>query len=252
MARLEYRRIDSPSGRETPTLVFLHHGLGSVSTWRDFPDRVVELSGLPAVIYSRYGYGQSAPAPPATRGPDFMHREALDVLPEVLSALAIEQPILVGHSDGASIAIIYAASELEPRPCGLALIAPHVIVEDRTVAGAAAARADFEAGTLRARLARHHLDPDGAFRAWDLTWQSAAFRSWNIEDEVSRVCCPMTIVQGLDDEYGTIDQVERIKRRAMTPPEVLLFSGCGHSPQQDRPDDTLAAIVRLTGMARCR
>ncbi len=247
--RLEYRWIGPPAG-ETPTLVFLHHGLGSVSTWRDFPDRAAGLTGLPALVYSRYGHGQSDAAPPVARQPDFMHREALDVLPHVLSALRIERPILVGHSDGASIALIYAASDRRPRPLGLVLLAPHVFVEDCTVASAVAARDDFDRGSLRERLARHHADPDGAFRGWNLTWLSEAFRSWNIEDEISRVQCPMTIVQGVDDEYGTIEQIERIRRRAIAPPEVVLLPRCGHSPQQDCPDDTLAAIARLTAAIR--
>jgi len=242
--RLDYRWIGPPPGRD-PVLVFLHHGLGSESTWRDLPDRAAVAAGLPALVYSRRGHGRSDSSPPEARQPDFMHREALDTLPRLLGALGVERPILVGHSDGGSISIIYAASGLHPRPAGLVLFAPHVFVEDCTVTSGAAALDDFETGTLRERLARHHASPEGVFRYWHLTWASDAFRSWNIEAEVGRVTCPMTIVQGLDDEYGTLEQVERIRRRALAPLEVALLEGCGHGPPQERPGDALAAIARM-------
>lgn len=241
--RLEYRWAGPPHQPGRPALVFLHHGLGSVSTWRDVPDRAAAATGLPALVYSRFGHGQSDPCPPVARAPDFMHREALDTLPALLAALAIDRPVLVGHSDGASISIIYAASGLAPAPRALVLFAPHVFVEPCTVASAMKVCDDFEHGTLRSRLARHHADPDGAFRYWSETWRSAAFQSWNIEDEVAKVRCPMTVVQGTADEYGTLEQVERVRRRAAAPVDVVLLEGCGHGPPQERPNESLAAIV---------
>jgi pimeloyl-ACP methyl ester carboxylesterase len=254
---LEYRWVGTPAG-ELPVIVMLHHGLGSVSAWRDLPERVADRTALPVFVYSRAGYGQSGPRPSdggtcaASWPTDFMHREALDVLPRVLAAADIERPLLLGQSDGASIAIIYAASTHLPRPLGLALLAPHVFVEDCTVASAAAARLEFDEGRLRARLARHHADPDGVFRGWNETWLSDAFRDWNIEAEVARVRCPMLVVQGLDDEYGTVEQIDRIKRRAEAPVDVVLLPDCGHSPQQDQPEATLAAVARLSAFSWAR
>jgi pimeloyl-ACP methyl ester carboxylesterase len=237
-ARLEVRVIAAASAAAT-TLVFLHEGLGSVSLWRDFPDRVARATGLGAVVYSRRGYGRSEPAP-LPRGVDFMHREAWDVLPALLRACAIERPLLVGHSDGASIALLYAARHPVAR---VAAMAPHVFVEDVCVTSIAGAARAYAAGELRARLARHHADVDNAFHGWADVWLSPEFRAWNIEDEVARVAAPLLVIQGRDDEYGTLAQVAAIAARARGPVDALALARCGHSPHRDRPEAVLAAIA---------
>ena len=239
--RVEYVRIP-PDRPGRPPLVFLHEGLGSVTMWRDFPERVARATGCGAVVYSRYGYGRSDPiAEP--RPVCYMHDEALVALPELLDALGIEHPILVGHSDGGSIALIHAGST--PRPLGgLVLLAPHVLVEDLSVASIAAAREAYEKGDLRPKLARYHADVDSAFRGWNDIWLHPDFRAWNIEEVLPRIACPVLAIQGKLDAYGTMDQVARIAR-AVKDTEVLEIEGCGHSPHRDRPEAVLEAIVRF-------
>jgi pimeloyl-ACP methyl ester carboxylesterase len=238
--RIEYRCL-GPKPWEVPTLVLLHHGLGSVSAWRDFPEAVCEATGLGALVYSRWGHGGSEPFHDYPRGVDFMHREAQKTLPALLRALRVRRPILLGHSDGASIAILHAASQPDPSPLGLILLAPHLFVEDRTVQAAARARVAYEEEDLRRRLAGHHADVDSAFYGWNTIWLLPQFRSWNIEEEASRVRCPVTVVQGTEDEYGTERQTDAI-RDAVPQAEVLLLPGCGHAPHRERRDETLAAI----------
>jgi uncharacterized protein (DUF952 family) len=172
-----------------------------------------------------------------------MHREAEGDLPRLLKQLDIRRPILLGHSDGASIALIYAASDHDPAPLGLALLAPHVKVEERTLQGAREAAAAFQAGPLREALARHHADVDATFRGWNETWLSAAFRGWNIEECLEHVRCPVSVVQGLDDRYGTLGQIRPIVERVRQPVEVLLLQGCGHAPERDQPETTLDSVV---------
>lgn len=242
--RIEYEWFGLPPA-ETPTVVMLHHGLGSVSTWRDFPQRVQEKTGAGVLVYSRYGAGESEPAPAEGLPSDFMHTEALGDLPALLDALDVQRPILLGHSDGASISIIYAASDSLPRPLGLVLLAPHVVVEPCTVESALASRAMFESGQLRQRLARHHADPDGAFIRWSESWLRPGFEAWNIEAEVSRVSCPLTVIQGLDDEYGTKLQVELIQRNSAAPTDAILLEECGHAPHRDHPQRVLDAVADL-------
>ncbi len=241
--RIEYEWL-GPLPAEAPTVVMLHHGLGSVSTWRDFPARVQETTGAGVLVYSRYGAGNSDPAPPEALPTEFMHAEAFGDFPALLHALDVQRPILLGHSDGASISIIYAASESVPEPLGLVLLAPHVMVEPCTVESALATRAAFESGNLRERLARRHADPDGAFIRWSESWLRPGFEAWNIEAEVSRVRCPMTVIQGLDDEYGTELQVERIRENAAVPTDIILLPDCGHAPQRDHPEIVLDAVLQ--------
>jgi pimeloyl-ACP methyl ester carboxylesterase len=243
-ARLEYVRIAGAA----PTIVMLHEGLGSVSMWRDFPQRVAETTGRSVVAYSRQGYGRSSPllAPRSVR---FMHDEALTVLPEVLSALEIRRPILLGHSDGGSIALIHAGSGRDV--AGLVLLAPHVMVEDLSIASIAAARTAYAQGDLRARLARHHDDVDGAFRGWNDVWLDPAFRDWSIEEYLRRIACPVLAIQGEDDEYGTMEQVDRIGR-AIPHARILKLAQCGHSPHRDRAAEVLEAVRRLVERATPR
>jgi len=226
---------------DLPAIVLLHEGLGSVSLWRDVPDTVAATTGRRIFAYSRRGYGKSDPAP-LPRPMTYLHDEAFLVLPEVLQVRRIERPILVGHSDGASIAILHAARH---PVSGLVLMAPHVFVEDLTVASVAEAKKAYETTDLRARLARHHNDVDNAFRGWNDTWLDPAFRSWNIEAYLPQVTAPVLIIQGLEDQYGTIAQVDAIERQVRGPAQRLILSPCGHTPHRDRPAETLEAITKF-------
>ena len=193
-----------------PELVFLHEGLGSVSHWKDFPQRVADATGSPVTVYSRYGCGSSALlAEPRTVR--YMHDEALHSLPDLLAQLHIDNPILIGHSDGGSIALIYAGAHDRVR--GLVLLAPHVFVEDLSVASIAQARTSFETTNLPEKLARHHRDAALTFWGWNDIWLHPDFRSWNIEEYLPRISCPILVIQGLDDEYGTKAQVQAIAAR---------------------------------------
>ena len=240
-ARLEVERIDVGRG-DAPPVVMLHEGLGSVAMWKDFPHRVAHAVGRDVVAYSRRGYGRSSPArlPHAVR---YMHDEALDVLPKLLDALRIERPVLLGHSDGGSIALIHAGASGRP-VAGIALMAPHVFVEDLSVASIAQAKAAWTTTDLRSRLARHHDDVDAAFTGWNDVWLDPAFRDWTIEDETRRVRCPVLAIQGEDDEYGTMAQVERIAELAPDV-EVVRLADCRHSPHRDQPEAVLEALVRF-------
>lgn len=236
--RLEVERIAGARGR--PTLVFLHEGLGSRSTWRDFPKALARASGCPALVYSRAGYGRSdAAARPRAVG--FMHDEARRVLPEPLAAVGVDDAVLIGHSDGASIALLYAG-EVGRGLRGLVLEAPHVFVEDVTVAAIARLPAAFAAGPLRRKLARHHADVEGTFGGWVDVWLDPAFRAWNIEEVLPRVRVPTLVIQGDDDEYGTRAQVDAVCRHVAGGCERLLLPDCGHAPHRDQPAATLAAM----------
>jgi pimeloyl-ACP methyl ester carboxylesterase len=239
--RIEYERI--PGRPSASTLVFLHEGLGSVAMWRDFPQRVVDATGHPALVYSRVGYGQSSPLVGARR-PDYMHVEALSALPALLDRLAIDSPILVGHSDGASIALIHAGAHARTVRAVVAL-APHVFVEDISLESIARARQSYESGDLRQRLARYHADVDSAFRGWNDIWFAPEFRAWNIEAHLNDIECPVMVVQGEDDEYGTLAQVDAIERGIKTSFERVVLAACGHSPHRDQPAATLSAMTRF-------
>jgi pimeloyl-ACP methyl ester carboxylesterase len=239
--RIEYVRIEASRPRH-PVLVFLHEGLGSVSMWKDFPDRVARATGCGALVYSRHGYGRSDPLtePRAVR---YMHDEALVALPELLDAVAVKRPILVGHSDGASIALIHAGSGERP-VSALVLMAPHVVVEDVSVASITAARRAYETGDLRQKLARHHADVDSAFWGWNRIWLHPDFRRWNIEDVLPGIRCPVLAIQGREDEYGTMEQIDRIAR-VVRGVEVLELADCRHSPHRDQPEAVIEAVTRF-------
>ncbi len=238
---VEVERIEGDRSR--PTLVFLHEGLGSISLWRDFPESVATATGRAAVVYSRLGYGRSAPAP-GPREPDYMHREALESLPDLLDGLAVEAPVLIGHSDGASIALIYAGMSGRP-VSGLVLIAPHVFVENQSIAGIEAARETFLTTDLAERMAKHHDDAAATFWMWNDLWLSPSFRDWNIEDVLPSVTAPVLVVQGTDDEYGTLRQVDAIEAGVAGSVERLVLERCGHAPQVERGPETLHAVTHF-------
>jgi pimeloyl-ACP methyl ester carboxylesterase len=226
----------------TPTLVLLHEGLGSLSMWRDFPAKLAQRTGYGALVYSRAGYGKSDPVS-LPRPLSYMHDEALEVLPQVLDRAGVKKTILIGHSDGASIATIYAGGRQDFRVRGLVLLAPHFFVEDISVKSIAAAKVAYETGDLRERLKRHHgSNVDVAFRGWNEAWLDPRFREWRIDDYVAHVRVPILIVQGTDDQYGTLAQVRLAESDAYCPVETTILERCGHSPQIDRPDETLTAI----------
>jgi pimeloyl-ACP methyl ester carboxylesterase len=225
-------------GQGGPTLVLLHEGLGSIGLWRDFPERLAAATGLPAFVYSRAGYGQSEPAP-MPRPVRYMHDEAA-LLPEVLSAAGIDDPILVGHSDGASISIIHAGSGGKAR--ALVLEAPHVFTEEMGLESIAKARDAYERGELRVRLSKYHRDVDAAFWGWNRPWLDPEFRKWNLEEYLPRIAAPILVIQGEDDEYGTRKQVDGIATGARDV-EVLMLPRCGHSPHRDQPEETLRGIA---------
>lgn len=239
--RLEAFWIGPPPGRD-PTLVFLHEGLGSAGALLKFATAVSEATGRGALVYSRVGYGASEPTP-LPLPIRFMHDQA-SVLSEVLDHSEIELAVLVGHSDGASIALIHAAGPEAGRIRGLALLAPHSFIESVTTASIAALPERFHQGELREKLARLHGDnTDRIFHAWTKAWLQPEFASWNIVDLLPSVTCPVLVIQGADDEYGTLRQVEVIAARAGGPVETLVLSECGHAPHRDQRDVTLAAIA---------
>jgi pimeloyl-ACP methyl ester carboxylesterase len=225
-----------------PMLVFLHEGLGSLAMWKDFPARCAEATGCGTLVYSRYGYGKSD-ALAESRGVGFMHDEALKELPELLEKLGIERPILFGHSDGGSIALIHAGGSGRAVR-GLILMAPHVMVEDVSIRSIQAAKQAYETTNLRDKLARYHSDPDSAFRGWNDIWLHPDFRVWNIEEYLPRITCPVLAIQGEDDEYGTMEQIERIDR-AIPRVELLKLANCGHSPHRDQPEAVIEAGTRF-------
>jgi pimeloyl-ACP methyl ester carboxylesterase len=238
---IEYRWVGSEASL-VPTVVFLHEGLGSVAMWREFPERFCAAHGFTGLMYSRYGYGRSTPKPADERwAPDFMHRQAFEVLPAFLAALGVERPWLFGHSDGASIALLHATRF---PVAGVVAVAPHIFVEDISITSIEAARTAYAETDLRQRLARYHDDPDSAFRGWNDVWLDPAFRDWNIEAELARITCPVLAVQGEDDEYGTLEQIRGIARR-LPKTRLLVLPKCGHSPQRDEPERLIREAGRF-------
>ena len=243
-ATIDGRAIEVAELPGDPTLrplVLLHEGLGSVGLWRTFPKALRGRTGRRVVVFSRFGHGRSAP-PPSPRTPAFFHEEALDVLPALLPQLDAGEPILVGHSDGASIALIHASRH---EVTGLALLAPHVFVEEVTLEAIRKTRRLYDEGDLRDRMRRHHDDVDAAFRGWCHVWLDPAFRAWNLEGDAERVGAPMLLVQGADDPYGTLEQLDRIEARVAGPVRRIVVPG-GHSPHLEAAEETLAAIAAFT------
>ena len=239
--RIEYERI-TVARDDRPTLVLLHEGLGSMAMWRDFPGRLAHATGCNAVVYSRYGYGKSDPLG-EDRGVRYMHDEALVALPALIDKLAIPWPILVGHSDGGSIALIHAGTG-KRAVTGVVTLAAHVLVEDVSVASIAAAKTAFATTDLRARLARYHDNVDVMFRGWNDIWLHPDFRAWNIEEYLPGIACPVLAIQGEDDEYGTMEQMRRIGAKVKDV-ELLALEDCRHSPHRDQPDAVLEAVTRF-------
>jgi pimeloyl-ACP methyl ester carboxylesterase len=231
----------SPVHADT-TIVILHEGLGSIAMWKDFPERVAQATGCGVLIYSRYGHGKSERLA-EKRSVDFMHHEAKVVLPELLRHFQIEQSILLGHSDGASIALIYAGTWPE-RVRSLVLEAPHVFVEEFGLRSTVAIRNVYESTELREKVARYHEHVDEMFRGWNDIWLDPQFREWNIEEYLGAITCPTLVIQGENDEYGTVAHVEAIQRRVPAA-QALILPGCGHSPHRDQPTLTLEAISRF-------
>lgn len=240
--RLEHRWL-GPGPGEAATLVLLHEGLGCVAMWKDFPARLAAATGCGVLVYSRQGYGRSDPIA-LPRPLDYMEREAERDLPEILDATGIERAILVGHSDGASIATIYAGSFEDHRVRGLVLIAPHFLVEDVCLDAIRGARTAFETGDLRRRLERHHgANVDGAFWGWNRAWLDPGFRSWSIADCLAYVRVPILLIQGEADPYGTRRQIDVAREEAYCPVDVCLLPDCGHAPHLEQPEATLDAVA---------
>lgn len=238
--RIEYEWAGG-AGADAPVMVFLHEGLGSVAMWRDFPARLADAVGVRALVYSRPGYGRSSPRPEGEKWqPDFMHRQAREVLPALLRELGVEKPWLFGHSDGGSIALLHAAAFPDALR-GAIVLAPHILVEDISVASIAKAREAYLQTDLKQRLARYHDDADSAFWGWNDVWLSPAFRGWSIEEEIRAIRCPLLAMQGLDDEYGTLEQVRGIARR-VPQAELLEIPQCGHSPHKDQPEAVIETV----------
>jgi pimeloyl-ACP methyl ester carboxylesterase len=239
-AKLEYRVAGDPA--VPPAIVMLHEGLGSAALWGDFPDKLAAATGTTIFAYSRAGYGASSPVP-LPRPLTYMHNEAKDVLPSLLDAIGFRRGLLLGHSDGASIAAIYAGSVEDFRVRGLVLIAPHFFTEEPGLASIRAAKTAYETGDLKPRLARWHRNVDVAFYGWNGAWLDPAFRAWDITDALAYIRVPVQIVQGESDQYGTIRQVEVAQEECYCPVEVAMIAGAGHSPQRERPEVTLDAIA---------
>jgi pimeloyl-ACP methyl ester carboxylesterase len=237
---LEYRMI-GPRPDAAPTLVLLHEGLGCVGLWNDFPDKLQKATGCGVFVYSRAGYGQSSPVK-LPRPLSYMHEEARETLPRLLEAIGFQRGLLIGHSDGASIVAIYAGSHQDHRVGGLVLMAPHFFTEDAGIRSIEEARRSYETGDLRPRLARWHTHVDNAFWGWNGAWLDPDFRQWDITEFLAYIRVPILIVQGEDDQYGTVKQIEVAQAECYCPVEVALMPGARHSPQRDAPEATLTAI----------
>ena len=237
---VEVAELDGDRARRA--LVLLHEGLGSVGLWRDFPSALQAATGRRVLAFSRFGHGRSDP-PRTPRTPAFFHEEALTVLPALLAQLDAPEPLLVGPSDGGSIALIHAGRH---PVSGLALLAPHVVVEEVTVEAIRATLCEFEEGALRERMARHHDDPDAAFHGWCDVWLDPAFRAWSLEADAEAVTAPTLLIQGADDPYGSLDELDRIEARVRGPVTRLVVPG-GHSPHLEQPELVAAAIAEFAG-----
>lgn len=242
-AALEYACYGPPPER-APTIVMLHEGLGCVALWRDFPARVAERTGMGVFVHSRQGYGASDPVP-LPRPLDFMTREAVEVLPKVLDAIGFRRGILFGHSDGATIAAIHAGSIADHRVRGLILMAPHFFTEAEGLRSIAEADAEFRTGDLRARLAKYHKDPDNAFHGWADTWLDPGFKDWNVAEVIDYFRIPVLAIQGREDQYGSLAQIDEIETRSYAPVDRLILDGVRHAPHLERPEAVLDAVAEF-------
>jgi pimeloyl-ACP methyl ester carboxylesterase len=240
-SELEYRMI-GPAPDTAPTIVLLHEGLGCAGLWGDFPQQLAAATGTGVFVYSRAGYGASS-AVPLPRPLDYMQVEALQVLPKILDAVGFRRGLLLGHSDGASIAAVYAGGVADHRIRAVAMIAPHFVVEELSLRSIAEAKTAYEQGALKTKLARWHGNVDNAFYGWNGAWLDPAFRSWDISEYLGYIRVPVAILQGADDQYGTIRQIEIAQAECYCPVEVAIVPDAGHSPHREAPDVTLAAIA---------
>lgn len=239
--QLEYQWVNEHA--DAPLLLFLHEGLGSISMWRDWPARLCEITGCRGLVYSRYGYGNSSPRPEPEVWPvDYLHQQAWEVLPAFLAALNLqaEKPIFIGHSDGGSISLLYA-SRYKERLSAAVVMAPHLFVEPVTLRGIVEARQAYLETPLRARLSRYHRDVDSAFWGWNKVWLNPEFKQWNIEPEVAKIQCPILAMQGDGDEYGTLEQIQRIQKW-VPHTELCVLENCGHSPHREQESQVNARI----------
>jgi pimeloyl-ACP methyl ester carboxylesterase len=244
-SELEYRMI-GPAPDQAPTIVMLHEGLGSAGLWGDFPDRLAAATGAGVFVYSRAGYGASTKVA-LPRPLDYMRTEAIEVLPQLLDAIGFRRGLLLGHSDGASIAAIYAGAHQDHRVQGVAMIAPHFIVEDISVSSIAEIKRAYETTDLRDKLARWHRDVDNAFYGWNGAWLDPKFRNWDISEYLAYIRVPVAILQGADDQYGTFRQIEIAQQECYCPVDVAIIPGAGHSPHREAPEATLDAIADFAG-----
>ncbi|WP_159005834.1 alpha/beta hydrolase [Bradyrhizobium sp. S69] len=240
---LEYRLL-GPAPADAPTIVMLHEGLGSAGLWGDFPEQLQAATGAGILLYSRAGYGASTPAQ-LPRPLDYMQREAIDVLPKLLDAIGYRRGLLLGHSDGASIAAIYAGAHQDHRVQGVVMIAPHFIVEDISVASIAEIKTAYETSNLKEKLARWHKDVDNAFYGWNDAWLDPTFRAWDISEYLAYIRVPVAIVQGADDRYGTIRQIEIAQQECYCPVDVTMLPEVGHSPHREALEPTLQAVTEF-------
>jgi len=249
--RLEYGWIGKERS-DAPLFIFLHEGLGSLSMWKDFPQRLCDLANYRGLVFSRYGYGRSTPRPISEKWPvHFMHEQAQDLLPKFLDKVGVNaasRSWVLGHSDGGSIALLFAAA-LPTRVAGLVLLAPHIFVEDLSIASIEQARDDYRSTDLRERLRRYHADPDSAFWGWNDIWLDPQFRRWNIEPALQDVRCPVLAVQGFDDPYGTMAQIDGIAKR-ISQARILKLAQCGHSPHRDQADALIEAVTNFVQASR--
>jgi pimeloyl-ACP methyl ester carboxylesterase len=237
---LEYRMI-GPAPADAPTIIMLHEGLGSAGLWGDFPDKLQAATGAGVFVYSRAGYGASTKVD-LPRPLDYMHIEALDVLPDLLDSIGFQRGLLLGHSDGASIATIYAGGVQDHRVRAVVLIAPHFVVEDISVTSIAEIKMAYETTGLRSKLERWHSDVDNAFYGWNGAWLDPKFRGWDISEYLAYIRVPVAILQGAGDQYGTIRQIEIAREECYCPVDVTIIPGAGHSPHKEAPEATLEAI----------
>ncbi|MFT4959202.1 MAG: pimeloyl-ACP methyl ester carboxylesterase [Paracoccaceae bacterium] len=243
-ATLEYACY-GPAPDQAPTIVMLHEGLGCLALWRDFPERVAAATGMGVFVYSRQGYGQSDPVE-LPRSIDFMTHEATNVLPQILNQMGFQRGILFGHSDGATISAIYAGSLQDHRVRGLILMAPHFFTEPGGLAEIAKSTDAFETGGLREKMQKYHRDADGAFYGWNRVWLDPQFKAWNVAEAIDFLRIPTLAIQGRDDQYGTLAQIQEIDDRSYSPVDIEILDDCQHAPHLEQPEKTLAAITDFT------